>query len=459
MFTRRRSRWKRKSQRRHWLPVVLFLIGVPIGLELLTRAITHAAGVSDQLTADDAGRLELVDSYELGFLSPDGQAYEGLPHEGKLLAVRNPLTGYQLLPEQTSDFWSINEQGFRDSEPVPPTKADGEVRIFVLGGSAAFGQLNSSNQVTFADHLEKLLNDRVSAQQSTPNRFQPPTLPYRADQVAEALALPPRIPERKYRVINAAVPGYSSGNELALLMQHISNYSPDMLVVLDSYQDLVLPSSSVATDIPGLDALIQGERESPVNQVTTSVGDWFKRLYVVRAIDRYILQSQSNEDETAITLNLMLPTDDPPLDQYLPSDTEELNQRVARYQENLLQMVRWSSATRKRLFIGLQPELTGRSADVMTPEESAILAQLGDAYGERVRNGYTRLAEAAQQSAAASANAKVLNLYNLYETFEGQAFQGPTSLTDEANQVLASRFFEAIVTDLAIQPQPFGSTQ
>jgi hypothetical protein len=457
MFTRRRSSWKRKSRRRSWLPMVLLLVGIPIGLELLVRGIAHATGGNEQLTAEPDGKPEIIQSYRLGFLSPEGQSYEALPNQGELMAVRSPLMGYHLLPDQANQFWTINAQGFRDDEPVTAEKANGEVRIFVLGGSTAFGQLNSGNQATFASHLEKLLNDRVAGQQANPTRFQPPILPYRADQVAEALALPPRIPEQQYRVINAAVPGYASGNELAMLMQQVVTYNPDVIVILNSYQDLLLPSSQVGADIPGLDALIQGERESPTEQVTQSVQDWFDRLYVVRAVDRYVLQTQPPEDELAISLNLVNAGQSQPLDQALAGDEAELDRRIARYRNHLLQMVRWSSATRKRLYVGLQPEITGRAANAMPPEEAAILTKLGDTYAQRMQTGYSKLSAAAEQVTQSSANAELLNLYKLYETYEGQAFQSPTSLTDDANQVLASRFFESMVRQLAIEPRPFGS--
>jgi hypothetical protein len=457
MYTRRR-RWKRKTKRRSWLPVVLLLVGIPIGLELLTRAVTHAAGINEQLAGDAAAGTERVDAYRLRFLGSDRQPFEGVDNRGELLAARSPLMGYQLLPEQSNSFWTINAQGFREDQPVSPQKAEGEVRIFILGGSTAFGQLNSGNEATLDSHLEKLLNDRVADQRANPGRYQPATLPFRADQVGEALALPARIPDRQYRVINAAVPGYASGNELALLMQHVSNYNPDILIVLNSYQDLLLSSEQAAADIPGLDALVRGERESPVQQVQASIGNWFNQLYTVRAVDRYVLQSNVAEDESAITLNL-LTSPEGSLGQHLPADEAELERRVARYRDNLLQMVRWSSSTQKRLLIGVQPEITGRSTEAMTPEESAILPRLGNAYTDRIQAAYPRLISAAEQAAGASANARLLNFYNLYETYEGQVFQSPTSLTDEANHIMAGRFFETIVGDLAIEPRPFGTVE
>jgi hypothetical protein len=457
MYTRRRS-WKRKSQRRPWLLIILLIIAAPIGLELLARLIANMTGLDAQLSADPSKQEELVQAYRLGFMSPSGQPYTTLPIQGGALkALRSPLMGYQLLPKQTSQFWTINPQGFRDDDPVPVAKPAGEVRIFVLGGSTAFGQLNSSNAATFASQLEKLLNDRVSGQRSTPNRFQPGVLPYRADEVEKVLALPPRIPERTYRVINAAVPGYASGNELAQLIQQVANYNPDMLVVLDSYADLMLPSSQKVADIPGLDAAIEGKREDLKTEALHGIQDWFNQMYLVRGVQHYILQSPRSEQADAIALNIMTAVPNQSLDQSLPSNGTELDRRVARYRDHLLQMVRWSSASRDRLFVGIQPEITSRKADTMPPEESAILAKLGSNYAERVQTGYDKLSQAATQVTKSSANAKLLDLSSLYATFSGQAFQSPTSLTDEANKALADRFFQAIVNELAIEPKPYGS--
>jgi hypothetical protein len=459
MFTRHRS-WNRKKpqHRLRWLTLLLLLIGVPVGLELLVRWIASFTSIGAQLTADQSAKATLIQTYQLRFLSASGEPYQSLPQQGDLLAVRNPLMGYHLLPDQKSQFWIVNPQGFRDAEPVPLAKPEGEVRIFVLGGSAAFGQLSSSDQTTFAHQLETLLNQRVANQRANPNRFQPAILPYRADQVAQALALPPRIPDRQYRVINAAVPGYASGNELAMLVQRVAAYNPDMLVVINSYADLMLPSTQAGADIPGLDNfLLEGERESWSAQASEAIKQWFNGLYLVRVTQHYVLRSPQSETELAIPLNMTTAAIDQPLGQQLTADAAELDRRVSRYRYHLLQMVRWGVAGQKRVFIGIQPEITSRQSKVVTPQESKILSKLGNTYVERVKTGYGKLTEAAQQMSQSSANVSVLNLYTLYETFDKQAFQNPISLTDEANKILAERFYQAIANTLVIKPQPFGS--
>lgn len=458
MFARRRNnRWNRKPKRRPWWLILLLVLGVPIGLELLARGVAQVTGVANELTADESDRMRLIDSYRLGFLSPDGKPYSALPNPGKLMALRSPLTGYRLLPQQKNAFWSINSQGFRDDQPVAAEKPANELRIVVLGGSTAFGELSPNNQAVFANQLEKLLNDQVNAQNADPNRYQPQVLPYTADDVAKVLARPPRIPDRQYRVVNAAVPGYASGNELSWLMQTVATYSPDIILVLDGYPELLLPSSQQGADIPGLDAVLQGQRNSWDADLKAGLINWFNHLYLVRGVQRYVLQETPETQVVDRSPNLILASADAPLAQNLPNNDTELKQRADRYRENLLQMVRWSAAAKKRLIVALQPEITGKSADRLTPEEKAIVDQLGDAYRKQVAAGYSRLAAVAKEATRTSANAKLLDLYRLYETYESQAFQSPTDLTDKANTELAKRLYSTLIDTLAITPKPYGA--
>jgi hypothetical protein len=453
--TRYRSTWKRKNKRRPVaLTALMLLVGVPIGLELLVRLVTSMTGFDPESVSQSA-QAQKVQAYQLKFLSPSGQPYATLPSNGTLAVTRNPLMGYQLVPQQKNQFWTINPQGFRDTEPVSPAKPEGEVRIFVLGGSTAFGQLSSSNQATFADQLEKLFNDQVAGQQSTPARYQPAVLPYLAEDVDKALALPSRIPDRKYRVINAAVPGYASGNELAMLMQQITDYSPDMVIVLNSYADLTLPSTQSGADIPGLDEVLQGKTKDVGTQISETVKGWLNELYLVQGFQRFILRSPQPNDNLGIMLNLMTASPSTTISQALPADAAELDRRVDRYRDHMLQMARWSSATKKRLFIGVQPDISSRQQ--MTLEEQAIATQLGAGYNEKVKAGHAKLVAAANQAVKASANVQLLDLQSLYAKSARPMFQSTTSLTDEANQELAKQFYRTIGKTLAIEPKPFGS--
>ncbi|NJR66608.1 MAG: SGNH/GDSL hydrolase family protein [Leptolyngbyaceae cyanobacterium CRU_2_3] len=460
MFTRRRKSWsrrkswERKTQRRPWmLTALLLLLGLPVGLELLARLVVSLAGTSQQFETAQSEQSKKVEAYRLKFLSPKGQPYQELSNSGDLSVIRNPLIGYQLLPQQKNQFWAINPQGFRDTNPIAPEKPAGEVRIFVLGGSAAFGQLSSNNEATFAHQLEQLLNSQVTGQRNNPSRYQPEVLPYLAEDVDKALALPPRIADRQYRVINAAVPGYASGNELAMLMLQVSNYSPDMIIVLDSYADLLLPSTQSGADIPGLDEALQGTQQDMSTQVSESVKSWFNQMYLVQGFQRYIQRSPLPEAASAATLNLPTTLTNS-LEQTLTADPAELDRRVQRYRNHLKQIVRWSSVNQQRLFIGIQPEIANRQK--MTPEETAIIDQLGETYAKTIKAGYTKLTAATNQLANSSSNVKLLDLRS-FAALPDQVFQSPTSLTDTANRKTAEQFYRAIAVTLALRPKPFGS--
>jgi hypothetical protein len=462
MFTTRRrssrssrsGSWSRKKTRRLPLPIALLIgLGALLGAELLLRAIAGFTGLNS--TTDQSSNL--ANAYQLRFLSPSGQPYKTLPSPGKLLANRDPLLGYQLSPKQSSPFWTINAQGFRDTDDVPVQKPSGEVRIFVLGGTTAFGQLSASNQTMFAHQLEKLFNAQVADQKAKPNKYQPEILPYTADEVTKVLTRADRLPDRQYRVINAAVPGYASGNELAYLLQHVADYSPDIVLVLDGYDDLLLPSDRSGVEIPGLDDVLAGKGDGWSAQATGAIANGFNNLYLVKATQRWIFRKDSKIDPEQVR-SLNLNATNLPLNQSLAANSTELDQRIARYQNHLLQMVRWSSAAKKQLIIGIQPEVTGYGKTKPSAAEASLVNQLGTAYGEQVRTGYGKLAAAANSATQGAAHAKVMNLYGMFgEKGKGGMFVTPTGLTDQGNGILAERIYRAIAADLAIKPKPFDA--
>jgi hypothetical protein len=467
-----RRRWKsRKKRPTPWGPVLLgILLGGPIVAEVGARLLVgfQVLRVDAQTTAP----LEATpaQAYELRFVTAQGQPYRNVPPLAELQAQRHPLLGYTLVPGQEGRFWRINDQGFREDEPVPLAKPEGEVRIFILGGSGAFGELSSSNGAVFSTGLEQKLNDRIAAQTQNPGRFQPVVLPYRADQVADALALPPQIPTGRYRVINAGVPGYGSGNTLGRLMYEIAAYNPDILVVMDGYGDLLLPGDQMAADIPQLDALLDREPDAHDRAPGDGVPGWKRGLGAVdqgiQARSEFIqvvqtyrqTQPEEKPPEPLSHINVMTPNPDAPLGSQLAADGAELQRRSDRYGRHLGQMVRWASANRKRLVVVLPPEITGRSPKNLTPSEQQILTLLGPDYTRKIPEGYGKLAQAADNAAALSSNATVLNFYAFNPDLKGEpVFQNATDLTDRAQAALADRLYNALVEELALNPQPFGS--
>ncbi|MFW6358649.1 MAG: SGNH/GDSL hydrolase family protein, partial [Chroococcales cyanobacterium] len=253
MFKSRRNPYYygKRRQSRNFSPLIIVAsIAIAlIALELIVRIGVGIAGATDELAAY-RGEPEIVNSYRLNFLSQNAKPFDVLSNQGKLLMKRDLNVGYQLIGPQESLFWQINEQGFRDDDALPLEKPKDEIRIFLLGGSTAFGHWNEGNEATIAHKLEERINQRVTQQQRSPEQYRPDVFPFYEPDRVKAFALPPKIIEGNYRVINAAVPGYTSGNELAQLALKILPYEPDLIVLMDGYTDLLLPSHLEARDIP-----------------------------------------------------------------------------------------------------------------------------------------------------------------------------------------------------------------
>ena len=122
-----------------------------------------------------------------------------------------------------------NNAGFRDPRPISLKKPDDEFRIFLTGGSTAFG-LGATGEAgpltnfyyiehreTISHVLEKILNT---------------TAP---------------IPGKKIRVYNTAVWGYSYQHLLLRYVTKLRQYKPDLVVSLDGANEL-LPLSAPTRD-------------------------------------------------------------------------------------------------------------------------------------------------------------------------------------------------------------------
>ena len=134
--------------------------------------------------------------YLLSFYNRKGEKI-GEPG-GLLKLIIDPFTIYLNYPNQKSYSYSINEYGFREGyESKKPHTA------IVLGASAAFGFALDSNDKTFASKLSRY--------------------------------------SKKYDVINSAVVGFLSGQELAQMVHYLDAFSPSTYIVFDGWNDIFDP--------------------------------------------------------------------------------------------------------------------------------------------------------------------------------------------------------------------------
>ena len=133
--------------------------------------------------------------YTWEFVTHDGLSLSD-DQKGPLKLALHPFAGYSNLPNHQTTNFMINRMGFRgkDYQPVHGLKK----RIVLLGGSTAFGTGLDEDGETFGSQLERLLN---------------------------------------VEVINGAVIGHGSGQELAYLLMNLVDLEPDLVLTLDGWND------------------------------------------------------------------------------------------------------------------------------------------------------------------------------------------------------------------------------
>ena len=119
--------------------------------------------------------------------------------------------GNELVPNQKSDSININNLGFRGGE-FSTDKPTSVYRIFMLGGSTMFGHGATSDETTIPGFVQNYFQEDYN--------------------------------ELNIEVINGGIQGADSFDELKLIETKLLNYSPNMVVVYDGWNDLREQNSS-----------------------------------------------------------------------------------------------------------------------------------------------------------------------------------------------------------------------
>ncbi|MBX3465400.1 MAG: SGNH/GDSL hydrolase family protein [Planctomycetes bacterium] len=121
-------------------------------------------------------------------------------------ATPTPFVGHAAAPGRSANA-TIGPHQFRDARALGE-KAPGVYRIFLVGGSTAYGSGAPSDDRTIAGYLEALL------------------------------AAWPGRERRTFEVITAAYPGWASTHELLWITQHVLRFEPDLVVALSGNNDV-----------------------------------------------------------------------------------------------------------------------------------------------------------------------------------------------------------------------------
>lgn len=454
MFNRGRSRYSSPSRRKKRKPISPWTIVVSIPLILLALEILARLGSGFFEKKDDELSREAI-AYSLKFVDDDQKVYQGLDNRGELLAQESIATGYKLVGDQKSNFFSLNEQGFRDNDPLPLAKPKGEIRVFILGNSTAFGRGTPDNQQTIANFLEQRLQTRVQSQKQNPASYRPDVFPFFQPSRQKLLGMPAKIKQGNYRVINVAVPGYSSGNELAQLALEILPYQPDVVILLNGYEDLILPNDMQGAEIPKLAEFAKDPDAYFRKYLQQSLREKAEKSALIKAV--FALTSQQKKPQVGNVLSIRERNEEP-LAQQLPQSDEEFQIRLDRYNTNLKRFISLCSSAQIPLMVAIQPEITGRSPDKLDAAEQNLVEQLGESYTSKVENYYPKMVDSVKQlEKDFPTNVKMLDFYRLNEKFPTPTFIDPVHINEAANEEMADQIYAAIANlpKMQIIPENF----
>ena len=442
---------KRKRRRRFNALWAIASIGLSLlVLELTIRIFMDLSGQRAKIARANL-KPDVAKAYRLKFVNEELEPYKTINNKGSLIAKRSLSVGYQLVGEQNSEYWQIEPQGFRDRDSVPLAKPKDEVRIFVLGGSTAFGYGNRDNTATIGEQLEARLQQRLQQQKQAPQFYKPDVLPLDEDERKQVAIKPAKIKSGRYRVINAGVPGYASGNELAQLALQILKFKPDLVIVLDGYADLMLSSREKAVQIPQLEAYLEDAPTHFRAYISQSIAPLESKSYIAKFVQNRWLDPEKSAKKTNFILNERMQN----LAQHLPVDETELQKRVERYEQNHKQILSLCAGAQIPLIVASQPEITGRDPSQLTEAEGAIATELGRQYIQKVKNSYPRFVEANQRLARAfPRNIKAVNLYRLNDKYPSPSFIDAVHLNEAANQKIAEQLYYAIASFSKMQIVP-----
>jgi len=175
----------------HYLVTILFFFSsLFFGLWILESKLER-----DHARAWAEKSKQVQPYYWWQFLTHDGRDI-GYEHKGPLKLALHPFAIYSNLPNQLSSHFTIDERDFRGNGLGRPQY--GKKRVVLVGGSTAFGTGLESDRETVAAQLAQLLD---------------------------------------VEVINAAVIGHGSGQELTYLLSELVDLHPDVVIALDGWND------------------------------------------------------------------------------------------------------------------------------------------------------------------------------------------------------------------------------
>src|SRR2546423_3326030 len=189
--------------------LIIFGFGFVTGRYQVARSLRRQ--IADFSRSETLGRMiakEEIADYASAYEDPASAMREINHFSYAVPNVFTPFVGSGPEPGQHDNAF-INSMQFRSTKEVAMPKPSGVYRIFVTGGSTAFGSGAPSQDKIIGQYLENLLN-----------------------------AEPTPATRQRYEVFTLASPAWTSTHERIIIENRLSELAPDMVVAISGSNDV-----------------------------------------------------------------------------------------------------------------------------------------------------------------------------------------------------------------------------
>lgn len=343
------------------------------------------------------------------------------------LALHDEFTAWRNNPAYGRVDRHIDAQGFRRDQDLSLEKAPNTVRVFITGGSTAYGWTTGWPDIN--PDLQRLYNNQ--------------TISYYLEQ-----QLNQTLPSNHWEVINAASPGYQLNVELAQIESILLRYRPDCIILLDGHNDLLSllkhasenydPYAATRTDEFNLLA-----NPDSVRSLLFFLGGWLRNnsaaFRVVGDRMQAIRHSPSKRGTREVSDPVQL-SDLTPMEQ---AQFATAQSQLAFYPRLARQIDRILGLDGVKAIFLLQPELFLTHKPLTDKERQMVDYQRKNpalllyAFQQLFPEIDTRMTATAQEDGFV-----FLNLTNVFDQTTEQTFSDDVHLTPNGNRIIAERLFQ-----------------
>lgn len=329
--------------------------------------------------------------------------------QGIVILQMDPFTIYRNAPSQHTANFTINSDGFRGDEGM---EEDPRPRIFILGGSAAFGQ----GADTDADTIPALLQQSITS----------------------------------HRLINGGVIGYTSGQELASLVTNLSNYHPAVVIAYDAWNDLfeAALNAGFGENRRGNNSVFARMEDAMVEdyRIKHSLSGGLARVFSVLAEKSLVLGRFGAALNQSAAMGHR---------KFRPPAADErrtlIDRAVTTYVNDVRKMAVFSEASKTMFLVVLQPELGQRMQPTENEKQMLRAMKVGDvSYGDFFPELYRQFLSAAKPQLTQAGIAWIdINESSLYQKDPQTVFVDPVHTNRRGNELAAQLVLEKLQPMLA----------